>query len=1003
MARDPLAAIKTVAAAITTRQSAALWRPTSASLEHAVMLSASALLWGGIGILVYTRRESGRWAPGGRYLRGITRSRTGGEVFGALAVPLALVCRAFLFRFSLWWAQCTAQGGLISFLPAAIVLAEWAWPRDHDQDHTPAASPDGVPASPPQGPWSHLTRITVKHGRTRQQFPIRHLGLALAWAVLADRLVAPAAHTSTTGLVCPAGTTRPAAGLAQLLVRAVDAGALFLAGRWRGGGRCHQVGKEPGPGPVPRVDGGHRLALDCFVAAVAMLSLLAATSPLLTSSLREMSAAPAVRSLVVKDQALDSLLAAGVILSGLYLLAHISPATLALVGAAALTATHPNLESTTGYGAPRPIPTQAVVLGALAVATQALLSQTTARLDTEASKLPPTDKPHHRRRLAACLGLLTLLLAATCARGALSQPRDAAHAIQAAQQASDDWVRRAGASQDAREAAAAYRGRYGRAPPPNFDRWVAFARARGSPVLDVFDQIEGDLAPFRALAPAELRARTGEVLAARGGLGIGAIRIRGGGGSEHTGRVELGPGSPPTHFWMLEAWRDMIGPFAADLPDMDLAFNLDDECRVAVPRDSLGRVLREEEVEEEGADIILGPDEQQQQKSLRGWFSKAASPPWDDKSFASPGHATPSYFTTKNPKHGIYDEFITPACPPGSAALRHRWPDATRAMPIARGGIITATPDLCARPDLARLSGFLASPGGGSGNSGPAITRRLVPVFSQARAAGGGFIDILVPSPWHFADKVGVEAGRDVAWANKSDVVFWRGSSSDGWAEGSKWPGFLRARLVNLAKGLPSSSSSSSSLSDAPAVDVAFSGSFTRCSPSACRSMASTFYGPSPLSSSSPDHPEGAPRTDFQEHWAHRHLVDADGTGFSGRFLAFLQSRSTAYRATVFRTWMDERVHPWRHFVPLDASLSGLWEVVRFASREFVVRKENGEEDGGYDDGEGVPLAHDIATHGHEWAARALRKEDMQIYMFRLLLEWGRLVDDRRDELGYVP
>jgi hypothetical protein len=25
----------------------------------------------------------------------------------------------------------------------------------------------------------------------------------------------------------------------------------------------------------------------------------------------------------------------------------------------------------------------------------------------------------------------------------------------------------------------------------------------------------------------------------------------------------------------------------------------------------------------------------------------------------------------------------------------------------------------------------------------------------------------------------------------------------------------------------------------------------------------------------------------------------------------------------------------------------------------------------------------------------------MQIYMFRLLLEWGRLTDDRRDEIGY--
>lgn len=43
-----------------------------------------------------------------------------------------------------------------------------------------------------------------------------------------------------------------------------------------------------------------------------------------------------------------------------------------------------------------------------------------------------------------------------------------------------------------------------------------------------------------------------------------------------------------------------------------------------------------------------------------------------------------------------------------------------------------------------------------------------------------------------------------------------------------------------------------------------------------------------------------------------------------------------------------------------------------------------------------------IAEAGREWAGKALRKEDMEIFMFRLLLEWGRLTDDRRDEIGFV-
>jgi hypothetical protein len=42
-----------------------------------------------------------------------------------------------------------------------------------------------------------------------------------------------------------------------------------------------------------------------------------------------------------------------------------------------------------------------------------------------------------------------------------------------------------------------------------------------------------------------------------------------------------------------------------------------------------------------------------------------------------------------------------------------------------------------------------------------------------------------------------------------------------------------------------------------------------------------------------------------------------------------------------------------------------------------------------------------IAEQGRKWTEIALRKEDMEIYFFRLLLEWGRITDDQRDVLGY--
>ena len=41
-----------------------------------------------------------------------------------------------------------------------------------------------------------------------------------------------------------------------------------------------------------------------------------------------------------------------------------------------------------------------------------------------------------------------------------------------------------------------------------------------------------------------------------------------------------------------------------------------------------------------------------------------------------------------------------------------------------------------------------------------------------------------------------------------------------------------------------------------------------------------------------------------------------------------------------------------------------------------------------------------IAMTGQDWANMMLRKEDMQIYVLRLLLEYARLRDDRRDKIG---
>lgn len=67
-----------------------------------------------------------------------------------------------------------------------------------------------------------------------------------------------------------------------------------------------------------------------------------------------------------------------------------------------------------------------------------------------------------------------------------------------------------------------------------------------------------------------------------------------------------------------------------------------------------------------------------------------------------------------------------------------------------------------------------------------------------------------------------------------------------------------------------------------------------------------------------------------------------------------------------------------------------------------------GLEDKGRINGRAVPMppriedAKWITQEGRQWAAKAIRKEDAQIYMFRLLLEWGRVINEKRDDIGFV-
>ncbi|GAB7364171.1 hypothetical protein MBLNU230_g4722t1 [Neophaeotheca triangularis] len=534
-----------------------------------------------------------------------------------------------------------------------------------------------------------------------------------------------------------------------------------------------------------------------------------------------------------------------------------------------------------------------------------------------------------------------------------------------------------------------YRNRYVQHPPPGFDRWYEYATARDSAIIDRFDSIHNDLMPFYALSPEQIRQRTWK-LVSNPWNDVAGLSVR-------DGKIEISPNVVPTHRWMLDGIVEMIGKFAKHLPDMDLAFNLNDECRVAAPFEA-AEPMRQ-----------VGRDFGRNQNIQASSFSAGRAEQWPP---------IPEEPIDERPLREIswqrtFYETGNVACPPSSPARTERKWDTARLCtscsgPHSLGAYLanwTLAGNVCHQPDLANLHGVFLSPAAFK------ATNELYPIFSQSKTYG--FNDILYPSAWNYMDKAKYDPSPehpDPPFAQKKNSVFWRGATSEGVSPGSvtsggAWKGMTRQRFVHLANNMnatafaqpillqnpPTNTTNKytyttlpiSTLAQTINTDVHIVESIARCGGRDCPDQAAEF---APL----------VQPTDFQDHWRYAYLLDLDGAGFSGRFLPFLRSNSLPFKAAVFREWWDDRLTPWLHFVPLDVRGHGFWATLAY----FAGLK--GEVAGVQWDVEGHGAeAERIATRGKEWAEVALRKEDAEIYFFRLLLEWGRLTDDRRDELGF--
>lgn len=499
-------------------------------------------------------------------------------------------------------------------------------------------------------------------------------------------------------------------------------------------------------------------------------------------------------------------------------------------------------------------------------------------------------------------------------------------------------------SKSLQEAVAEYRRRYGLHPPPKFDMWYEFAKRRNVQLIDEYDTIFEQLKPFWGLTPQVIRSRVAEAIGYDNMLLTVLIRngetVKVVGGSE----------------WQQDATTGMMESFVHYLPDMDLPFNIHDEPRVIVAADNLNRLIETAHTKYMPAAFAT--------KNPVNHFSERPRNLGD-------GKRIPEVRTTRFNKfaHQPTWSHARASCQGTSPARDYEEvsKDNVTSYAFSDLGFVynqSAFQDICMSPSLRETFGFFDRPNAFN------IVQDLFPIFSQSKISS--FQDILYPSPWYWATRVGYIEERDMDWEKKENQLYWRGSTTGGFSRNGGWRRQHRQRVVRKinapdrakilanrgAENAPHWASEEVNRKDfAPIMDVKFS-HVGQCDPGDCEAQQEFF--------------EIAEKADQQDAWKYKYLLDMDGNAFSGRFYAFLKSKSLVYKMAVFQEWHKDWLKPWVHYIPISLKGEDWLEAVRYFSGEP----------------EGKIQAPRLAWQGREWAGKALRNEDFEVWFFRLLLEY---------------
>ena len=104
---------------------------------------------------------------------------------------------------------------------------------------------------------------------------------------------------------------------------------------------------------------------------------------------------------------------------------------------------------------------------------------------------------------------------------------------------------------------------------------------------------------------------------------------------------------------------------------------------------------------------------------------------------------------------------------------------------------------------------------------------------------------------------------------------------------------------------------------------------------------------------------------------------------------------------------MTEWIEPWVHFIPVTQMYAEIYNIYAYFSGPSNAMADSANitrsqyQSTNYNKLDGDAELRKIAEAGREWMFSVGRKVDMEIYVYRLCLEWARLNAEDRDAMSF--